>query len=59
MLRTSPKDRSENVMIVYLLRNDLSRVADHDSLRVSQLCELEGYRYVWHLVSTIELGWFW
>ncbi len=56
LLRTSPKDRSENVMIVDLLRNDLSRVADPDSIRVSQLCELEGYRYVWHLVSTIEAG---
>ncbi len=54
LLRTSPKDRSENVMIVDLLRNDLSRVADPNSIRVSQLCELEGYRYVWHLVSTIE-----
>lgn len=54
LLRTSPKDRSENVMIVDLLRNDLSRVAEPDSICVSQLCELEGYRYVWHLVSTIE-----
>lgn len=54
LLRTSPKDRSENVMIVDLLRNDLSRIAQPDSIRVSQLCELEGYRYVWHLVSAIE-----
>ncbi len=54
LLRTSPKDRSENVMIVDLLRNDLSRVADPDSVCVSQLCELEGYRYVWHLVSAIQ-----
>ncbi len=54
LLRSSPKDRSENVMIVDLLRNDLSRVADPDSIRVAQLCELEGYRYVWHLVSSIE-----
>lgn len=54
LLRTSPKDRSENVMIVDLLRNDLSRVAEPDSVRVSQLCELEGYRYVWHLVSAIQ-----
>ncbi len=54
LLRTSPKDRSENVMIVDLLRNDLSRVAEPESMRVTQLCELEGYRYVWHLVSTIE-----
>lgn len=54
LLRQSPKDRSENVMIVDLMRNDLSRVADPDSIRVSKLCELEGYRYVWHLVSSIE-----
>lgn len=54
LLRQSPKDRSENVMIVDLMRNDLSRVSDPDSVRVSQLCELEGYRYVWHLVSSIE-----
>ena len=54
LLRHSPKDRSENVMIVDLLRNDLSRVADRDSIQVSQLCELEGYRYVWHLVSAIK-----
>ncbi len=53
LLRQSPKDRSENVMIVDLLRNDLSRIADQDSIQVSQLCELEGYRYVWHLVSAI------
>jgi para-aminobenzoate synthetase component 1 len=54
LLSRSAKDRSENVMIVDLLRNDLSRVADRDSIRVSQLCELEGYRYVWHLVSAIQ-----
>ncbi|MGN6544470.1 MAG: anthranilate synthase component I family protein [Aureliella sp.] len=54
LLAHSAKDRSENVMIVDLLRNDLSRVADLDSIRVSQLCELEGYRYVWHLVSAIQ-----
>ena len=54
LLRDSPKDRSENVMIVDLLRNDLSRVAERDSIRVSQLCELEGYRYVWHLASAIQ-----
>jgi para-aminobenzoate synthetase component I len=54
LLLSSQKDRAENVMIVDLLRNDLSRVAERDSVRVSQLCELEGYRYVWHLVSSIQ-----
>lgn len=54
LLLQSPKDRSENVMIVDLLRNDLSRVADPDSLQVTQLCGLEQYPFVWHLVSVIQ-----
>lgn len=53
LLRASEKDRSENAMIVDLLRNDLSRVADPDSIQVTQLCGLEQYRHVWHLVSVI------
>jgi len=54
LLERSEKDRSENVMIVDLLRNDLSRVALDDSVQVTQLCGLEKYRYVWHLVSIIQ-----
>ncbi len=54
LLLSSEKDRSENVMIVDLLRNDLSRVAHPDSLQVSSLCGLEKYAYVWHLVSVIQ-----
>lgn len=53
-LQESTKDCSENVMIVDLLRNDLSRVCEADSLRVKQLCGLEKYRHVQHLVSVIE-----
>ncbi len=53
LLLHSQKDRSENVMIVDLLRNDLSRVADPNSVQVTQLCGLEQYPYVWHLVSII------
>ncbi len=52
-LRASEKDRSENVMIVDLMRNDLSRVCDPDSVRVPQLCEIEHYQYVQHLVSSV------
>jgi para-aminobenzoate synthetase component 1 len=52
-LRQSPKDRAENVMIVDLLRNDLSRACEPDSVCVSQLCGLETYRYVQHLVSAV------
>jgi para-aminobenzoate synthetase component I len=54
LLVNSEKDRSENVMIVDLLRNDLSRVARDDSVTVEQLCGLEKYAYVWHLVSVIK-----
>ena len=53
-LRASDKDRAENVMIVDLLRNDLSRTCLPDSVRVSQLCRLETYQYVQHLVSVVE-----
>jgi para-aminobenzoate synthetase component 1 len=53
-LTASEKDRAENVMIVDLLRNDLSRVCLADTVRVSQLCRLESYQYVQHLVSAVE-----
>jgi len=52
-LLASEKDRSENVMIVDLLRNDLSRVCQPDSVCVTQLCKLEVYEHVQHLVSAI------
>ena len=53
-LRASEKDRAENVMIVDLLRNDLSRSCRSESVCVSQLCGLETYQYVQHLVSVVE-----
>jgi para-aminobenzoate synthetase component 1 len=53
-LQASEKDRAENVMIVDLLRNDLSRVCRPESVRVTQLCRLETYEYVQHLVSAVE-----
>jgi para-aminobenzoate synthetase component 1 len=53
-LLESEKDRAENVMIVDLLRNDLSRVCLPESVQVTQLCGLETYEFVQHLVSVIQ-----
>jgi para-aminobenzoate synthetase component 1 len=52
-LMHSEKDRAENVMIVDLLRNDLSRVCTSGSVRVTGLCRLETYEFVQHLVSVV------
>lgn len=52
-LAESDKDRAENVMIVDLVRNDLSRVCADGSVRVPVLCALETLPTVTHLVSTV------
>ncbi|WP_439406435.1 aminodeoxychorismate synthase component I [Bradyrhizobium sp. DASA03076] len=53
LLVTSDKDRAENILIVDLLRSDLSRVCTPDSVDVPALCNLESYASVHHLVSVV------
>lgn len=53
-LRGDPKNRSENIMIVDLLRNDFSKVCDPESVQVDKLCEVETFRSLHHMVSRVS-----
>ncbi|WP_175756294.1 chorismate-binding protein [Burkholderia cepacia] len=56
-LASDPKNRAENVMIVDLLRNDVSRIARTGTVRVPALFSVEPYASVWQMTSTVEAGW--
>ncbi|KWH59587.1 chorismate-binding protein [Burkholderia anthina] len=56
-LASDPKNRAENVMIVDLLRNDVSRIARTGSVKVPALFSVEPYASVWQMTSTVEAGW--
>lgn len=56
-LASDPKNRAENVMIVDLLRNDVSRIARTGTVKVPALFSVEPYASVWQMTSTVEAGW--
>lgn len=52
-LQQNPKEKSENVMIVDLVRNDLSKVAARNSVEVIELCKIYSFPQVHQMISTI------
>lgn len=52
-LRADPKERAENIMIVDLVRNDLTQVSTTGSVKVTRLCDVEQYDTVFQLTSEV------
>ncbi len=53
-LLSDPKERAEHIMLVDLARNDVGRVADFGSVKVSDLMIIERYSHVMHIVSNVD-----
>ena len=52
-LSQNPKERSENIMIVDLVRHDLSKTATKGSVKVEELCQVYSFKQVHQLISTV------
>jgi para-aminobenzoate synthetase component 1 len=52
-LQTNPKERAENIMIVDLVRNDLSHTAEKGSVQVEELCKIYSFRQVHQMISSV------
>ena len=53
-LEKDPKERSENIMIVDLVRNDLSKIAKSNSVKVDELCKVYPFKTVYQMISTVS-----
>ena len=53
-LRENAKERAENIMIVDLVRNDLSKIAKRDSVKVEELCQVYTFKNIHQMISTIS-----
>ena len=54
LLKLDPKERAENIMIVDLMRNDLSKIAKKRSVQVDELCEIYSFETVHQMISTVS-----
>ena len=53
-LKSDPKERAENIMIVDLMRNDLSKLAKKNSVKVDELCGVYSFETVHQMISTVS-----
>lgn len=53
-LQNNPKERAENIMIVDLVRNDLSQIANKNSVGVEELCQIYSFETVHQMISKIS-----